>query len=260
MEQSRILLGVAPTRRNLFSREKAILNKEEIYRKLINLGVQFVDIEDICEDGLLYGTGAASRVIEKFKNAKVDAVFFPHVNFGTEDLVGKVAVKLNVPVLLWGPRDNAPLPDGTRETDSQCGLFATGKVLRRFGIPFNYLTNCSVDDELFERGVDNFLKVTNVVKEFRNLRILQISTRPSDFWTMMYNEGELLERFGTEVFPVAMPVLTGLVKSLEQTPSEEVNKTIKYIDQNMEVCIDATAVKTVAALKCAIKQLAEQND
>ena len=39
---------------------------------------------------------------------------------------------MGLPVLLWGPRDERPDENGVRLRDSQCGLFATGKVLRRF--------------------------------------------------------------------------------------------------------------------------------
>ena len=34
---------------------------------------------------------------------------------------------LDVPVLLWGPLDERPEPNGVRLRDTQCGLFATGK-------------------------------------------------------------------------------------------------------------------------------------
>ena len=73
------------------------------------------------------------------------------------------------------------MKNGIRLRDSQCGLFATGKVLRRFRVPFTYLCNCRLTDPEFERGIKNFLAVCNVVKAFRNTRILQIGPRPFDF-------------------------------------------------------------------------------
>ena len=38
--------------------------------------------------------------------------------------------------------------NGVRLRDTQCGLFATGKVLRRFGVPFTYLTNCRLNGQV----------------------------------------------------------------------------------------------------------------
>ena len=100
-----------------------------------------------------------------------------------------------------------------RLRDTQCGLFATGKVLRRFQVPFTYMTNCRLNDPVFERGIRDFLAVCNVVKTFRNMRILQISTRPFDFWSTMCNEGELLEKFNIQLSPIPMPELTDEVEA-----------------------------------------------
>ena len=38
--------------------------------------------------------------------------------------------------------------NGVRLRDTQCGLFATGKVLRRFGVPFTHLTNCRLNGQV----------------------------------------------------------------------------------------------------------------
>ena len=142
--------------------------------------------------------------------------FFPHCNFGTEYEVARLAKELNVPVLLWGPRDERPDENGVRLRDSQCGVIATGKVLRRFQIPFTYMTNCRLNDLQFEKGIRDFQAVCNVVKTFRNMRILQISTRPFDFWSTMCNEGELLEKFNIQLSPVPMPELTKAVKEAKE--------------------------------------------
>ena len=186
-----IKLGFAPTRRSIFSAPDAIKYRNLTAARLRELGIGFVDITDINGEGLLYDDEDMHKIAEKFKREKIDGLFLPHCNFGTEYECARLAKELGVPVLLWGPLDERPEPDGNRLRDSQCGLFATGKVLRRFCVPFTYLTNCRLEDPVFERGVRDFLAVCNVVKAFRNIRILQISTRPFDFWSTMCNEGEL---------------------------------------------------------------------
>lgn len=192
------------------------------------------------------------------KREKVHGLFFPHCNFGSEALVCKVANELKLPILLWGPRDEAPLPDGSRLRDTQCGLFATGKILRRFNLPFTYVTNCWLEDETFERGIKNFIAVANVVKEFKKLRILQISTRPADFWTMMCNEGELLERFGIQIRPISMSEFTDRILELEAENDPEVLETVKFMEDNVEICVPDKDVKRIAALKVAMKRYATE--
>lgn len=174
-----IKLGFAPTRRSIFSAPDAIKYRGLTAQRLRELGVDFVDIDDINEEGLLYSEDDRLKIVEKFRAEGVDGLLLAHCNFGTEYLCARLAKDLNVPVLLWGPLDERPEPDGTRLRDTQCGLFATGKVLRRFGVPFTYLTNCRLSDPVFERGVRDFLAVCNVVKTFRSIRILQIGPGPS---------------------------------------------------------------------------------
>lgn len=148
----RIRIGYAPTRRSIFSAPDAVKYRKLTAERLWELGVDFVDIEDINEEGLLYKEEDWLKIVEKFKQEKVDGLLLAHCNFGTEYECARLAKELNVPVLLWGPLDERPDEEGRRLRDTQCGLFATGKVLRRFQVPFTYLTNCRLNDPVFERG------------------------------------------------------------------------------------------------------------
>ena len=252
-----VKIGFAPTRRSIFSAPDAVKYSNLIREKLEKLGVEFVDIKEFNEDGLLYADEDVIRAAEKFKKEKVDGIFVPHCNFGTEYAVAKLAKEMNVPVLLWGPRDERPDENGIRLRDTQCGLFATGKVLRRFRTPFTYLKNCRIDDPAFERGIYNFLAVCNVVKAFRNTRILQISTRPYDFLTTMCNEGELLEKFNINLAPISMPELTETVKKVKNDISK-VKGTVAYLNEKMDIQIKESEVENVAALKVAMQELAKK--
>ncbi len=253
MEKVRI--GVVATRRNVFSKEEAKKFKDAILIELKKFSVEITDIEDINEEGLLFDEKDVPAVISKMEKNNVDGLFIPHCNFGSEALVSMVASRLKKPVLLWGPRDDAPQADGIRTRDSQCGLFATGKILRRFNVPYTYLTNCKVEDQCFRSGFANFTGVCAAVKAFYGTRVLQIDTRPKDFWTMIVNEGELLEKFGIAVVPVTLPdVMWRLEKILkERTPDLE--DTIKRMGRvDCSPIGDQTDIEKIAALKCALKE------
>ncbi|MFQ7746897.1 MAG: L-fucose/L-arabinose isomerase family protein, partial [Eubacteriales bacterium] len=257
MAKATIKLGYAPTRRSIFSAPDAIKYRGLTRDRLQELGVEFVDIDDINPEGLLYDDRDVAPILKKFREAGVDGLFVPHCNFGTEYVVARLARELKLPVLLWGPRDERPDENGVRLRDSQCGLFATGKVLRRFQVPFTYMTNCRLTDPEFERGIRDFLAVCNVVRVFRHTRILQIAPRPFDFWSTMCNEGELLEKFNIQLSPIPMPELTGMVKKVKEEKTE-VRQVMDYCRENMEVKIKEKELENVAALKVAMKRLAEQ--
>lgn len=252
-----IKLGYAPTRRSIFSAPDAIKYRGLTVQRLTELGVDFVDITDINEEGLLYNDADMLKIAEKFKAEKIDGLFLPHCNFGTEYECARLAKELGVPVLLWGPLDERPEPDGTRLRDTQCGLFATGKVLRRFGVPFTYMTNCRLEDPVFERGLRDFMAVCNVVKTFRHIRILQISTRPFDFWSTMCNEGELLEKFNIQLAPIPMGELVDEVRKNLRNVAET-QEVMTYCRANMNIAIKDDELEKVAAMKVAMKHLAEK--
>jgi L-fucose isomerase and related proteins len=254
---AKIKLGFAPTRRAIFSAPAAVEYRKLTADRLRELGIDFVDIDDINEEGLLYDDAGLEKIIEKFRREKVDGLFLPHANFGTEYECARLAKALNVPVLLWGPRDERPDENGMRLRDSQCGLFATGKVLRRFRVPFTYMNNCNLTDPEFERGIRDFLAVCNVVKVFRHTRILQIGPRPFDFWSTMCNEGELLEKFNIQLAPIPLPELYAEMRKWREEKTE-VAKVVAYCRENMTCRIEDEYLTNVAELKVAMKSLAEK--
>lgn len=220
-----IKLGFAPTRRNIFSADAAIEFANKTRAKLDELGVNYVDIKDVNDDGLLYDDAGLAKITKKFKEENIDGLFIANENFGTEYEVARLAAKLNVPVLLWGPRDEAPAPDGSRRRDTQCGLFAIGKVLRHFNVPFTYIRNSDIDDSSFSRGVIDFIRVCNVVKTFKHTRLLQVGPRPFDFWSVIVNEGELLEKFGIQLSPIPLGELTSHMNNLIEEKDSRIEET-----------------------------------
>lgn len=252
-----IKLGYVPTRRSIFSAPDACKYRDLTAQRLRELHVDFVDITDVNEEGLLYDDEGLTKIEEKFRREKVDGILLAHCNFGTEYECARLAQALNVPVLLWGPLDERPSSNGVRLRDTQCGLFATGKVLRRFGVPFTYLTNCRLDDPVFARGVRDFLAVCNVVRTFRHIRILQIGPRPFDFWSTMCNEGELLEKFHIQLAPVPLPELTAEVKKAKQEKTEAA-MVEQYCRTHMNIQIKDEELENIAALKIAMSHMIQK--
>ena len=251
--ERKIKLGIAPTRRNMFIREEAIKYKSLILDKMREWNLDFVDLEWLNEEGLLYDVSFVDEVEKRFQEEKVDALFIPHCNFGSEEAVCKLAKRLGKPVLLWGPRDDAPLKDGLRQRDSQCGLFATSKVLSKMGVPFTYIENCWIDDPAFEKGVKRFLQTASVVKAFRNMKIGQIDTRPGAFWSVMCNESELLEKFNIEIVPLTLVDLqTGIGRQMADH-FEEVQSTALKIKKDFIYDFSDKDMEKMAALKLVLK-------
>jgi L-fucose isomerase-like protein len=202
--------------------------------------------------------------IEKlFRDSGVDALFFPHANFGQEESVAKIALDMKLPVLLWGPRDEAPPPKGAlnRQTDIQCGLFATSKALSRYGVPFTYIENCSLDSPVLDREIESFTRVASSLKACKGLRILQLSTRPWQFLSVMVNESQLLEKFGIQTIPIESSEIIKVINNILANNNDGINalisewkKTFSFDEATVPV------LKKMAAIELGVIEMAEKYD
>jgi len=259
MRGKKLKLGYAPTRRGSFSKEEAGRFRELTLEKIKGFGAEIVDIDWLNDEGLLFEIEQADEVAERFRRESVDAVFVPHCNFGTEEAVGRLAREMRVPLLLWGPRDDAPDESGLRLRDTQCGLFATSKVLRRLGAPFTYIVNSWLDDPVFENGFRTFVAAASAANAFKNMRIGQVAPRPGAFWTMMCNEGELLERFGLEVVPLTLSEIVERTKAKVSDEKKAVADGVGEIKNILDTSdCSEEVLQTLVGLKMSLIEWADE--
>src|SRR5664280_2152475 len=168
------VLGFCPIGKFVFSHEEALRFKREIRERLDRWQIRVAELEGVLPDGIVRDQKHVEPAVRHFQNQRIDALFIPHCNFGTEGAAAMIAKRCGVPTLLWGPRDEAPLPEGTRLRDSLCGMLATSGVLRALRVPFTYIENCHIDEEPFRYGVNRFIRAARVVKTLKSMRIGQI--------------------------------------------------------------------------------------
>lgn len=262
MKKQNIVLGVAPTKRGFLSMEEAKRQKDKfmsVIREIHPDVVTLVDIDDLCENGILYETEKIPQVVEKFRRAKIDALFTPHCDFGEEQCAAGVAAAMKVPTLVWGARDERPNTDESRGRDTQCGMFACTKVMRRFGVRYSYIWNCETESEDFRDGFDSFIRVVAVVKTVKNLRIAKFGARPEPFMSVMANEGDLATKLGVTVVPVSP---TAVAARMDQLIEEHSTCLTGYVE-NVKRRMDSSSMKEetvvrAAAAKLAIQELMEK--
>lgn len=219
----RRLIKEPPKRIGMFQSDYAVDNKNATLRYLRDNyqdeNTTFIDLEWLNEEGLLRLPEDCERVAEYFKQEKIDALFIVNCNFGEERCASEVAKKLNVPTLLWGPRDRNFTND-LRYTDTQCGLFAISKGLKRANVKFSYIENCDVDAPQFDKGIKQFFSVACMVKNFKDMKIVQIGARLKPFKSIMYNELELAEKFGFDIISVNLVEAINEMKSIYENERE----------------------------------------
>lgn len=261
---TKVKLGFIPIKRNVFDMQAPIDCKYAVEKKIHSLcpaAVEIIDCNDLVPDGLIYELKDIERVVSKMKAEKVDGIFIAHCNFGTEEVAVRIAKQLDVPVLLWGPRDVKPTPEKIRLQDTQCGLFASSKGMLRLGKVYSYIVNCHVDDKRFAKGFVEFLQTTGIVQAFRTkLRILQIGSRPRPFLSVMCNEDEIFGKFGVEVVPQPFYEIVNKVNDMIAADTPEFNEKLRELTGRVDCSrMKSDDIKRVVALIDVIYSLAEQN-
>lgn len=258
MLQFSIKIGLVPIRRDVTARPGAFNweRAEERCAKAVRYikdnfageRISFVDLEGINDVGVLFSERDVDAVVRRFRAENVDAVFLINGNFGNEEVAGMVAKAIGKPVLLWGPQDDVFEPDGTRYTDSQCGLFGMSRMLQRMNIPFTYIENCFIEDPIFWEGFLRFAGVACAEKNFTGMRIAQVGCRPKPFCSVICNESELMEKFDVRLIPVNLAVVEDKFNRILATRQEELAEGAKKLRQmyQMDAASDEAAEKIYA--------------
>lgn len=269
----KIKIGLAPMRRNTTDRPKGTFLTwhsaierghrfvDYIEKNFTSENVEFVDIKGIGMPGqdLMFDDESALAVIDRFKAEKVDAVFIINCNFGNEEAAADVAKALGKPVLLWAPLDDEYYVDGMRPTDSQCGLFGVSRQMQRFHIPFSHLPCCRVESEEFKNGFDSFVRVACMVKNFTGMRIGQVGLRPAPFYSVIWNEGDLMEKFGVKIIPINFALIEQRMKAVMEENPPEKQEIAEYILKNYKLDdLTPQYVDRMAAYTVMYKRLFEE--
>lgn len=264
MYRQKIVLGVVPVKRSFLSMEEAVRQKEgfmKVIRSVKPELVEIVDIEELSENGILYEMEKTPAVVEKLKAAGIDALFLPFCDFGEEQAAASVAASFDVPVLVWGARDERPNSFEARGRDTQCGMFAATKVLQRFGVKYSYIFNCETSSERFRNGFENFLRTAAVVKAIRGLRIAKIGDRPVPFMSVMTNEANLISRFGMVCVPISPSAVVKRMEEILKENGEEFQAGYADLMERMDCGkTEQEYVKKAVGVKIAVKQLMEENN
>lgn len=268
----KVKIGLVPMRRNTTNRpaktfltwvsaeERGHRFVEYIENHFADEHVSFVDSKGLgCAD-LIYDDKSAEEIVARFKQEAVDAILIINCNFGNEEAAADIARAIGKPVLLWAPLDDEYYVDGMRPTDSQCGLFGVSRQMQRYHIPFSHVPSCEVDSEEFRTGFDRFVRVSCMVKNFTGLRIGQVGLRPSPFYSVIWNEGELMERFGLRIKPFNLAVLQDEFRWVLENRKEEIARFEAYLTDHYRMDeLTPQYLTRMAALVVTYKKIMDEN-
>ena len=266
-----VKIGLVPIRRDCtprpgifnweYAEERARKTVAYIEEHFTSENISFVDLKSINEVEVLYNEKDVQPVVDLMRKERADAIFIINSNFGNEEVAAMVTKELGLPVLLWGPLDDVFEPDGSRHTDSQCGLFGVSRQMQRYCVPFSYIENCRVSDPIFADGLDKFVRVACMIKNFRGMRIAQVGLRPKPFCSVIFNEGELMQRFGMHIIPVNMAVIIDKYNRILKERDAELEEGAKILFERYQMDKDTPPLaKKIYAFVLLYKEIFEEYD
>lgn len=239
-----VRIGLIPMRRNTTNRpaktfltwvsaeERGARFVKYIEEHFASDKVSFVDTKGLgCAD-LIFDDASAAAAAERMKRENVDALLIINCNFGNEEAAADLAKAVGKPVCLWAPLDDEYYVDGMRPTDSQCGLFGVSRQFQRYNLPFSHIPCCRVEEDAFREGFDRFVRVSCMVKNFSGLRVGQIGTRPAPFFSVIWNEGELMQKLGLRIIPINFAIVLDRFKKAQETKRSEIAGYMDYFRKN----------------------------
>ena len=259
----KVKIGLMPNRREVFNintaREEYDIIMPIIHAQMPEY-VEWVEIDDICEQGMACHIDDIDKIVKKFKEADIDAIFSPFCDFGEESVVAGVAKQFMLPTLIWGTRDKVSTYEH-REKETQCGVFAATKVLMNYGVTFSYIWNCEADSPDFVAGFEKFVRVVNVMKNLRNANIASIGDRPAGFYSVIHSQLHLIKNFNISVKPIGTSMIDGEMQRILQENSPELQAYIEDFKSRIDVSEveDPDYVPKTCAGVMAIENLMKKN-
>jgi L-fucose isomerase-like protein len=74
-----------------------------------------------------------------------------------------------------------------------------------------------------------------MVKNFTNLRIGQVGARPAPFYSVIWNEGQLMERFGLRIIPINMAILQDRFLKVKEEKQEQIAHFVQVFKDNYQM-------------------------
>ena len=84
MSRRRFTLAFCPIGKFVFSHEGRDAAEAGCCAQIERLGIDYVDLETVLPDGMVRDQKHVEPVVEHFRDQRIDALFIPHCNFGTE--------------------------------------------------------------------------------------------------------------------------------------------------------------------------------
>jgi L-fucose isomerase-like protein len=254
-----VKLGVIPAHRGVMDRNFSLDRRRRLLEAFSRVeGLEIVvPGEEHTPGGLVAGEQDARRCAELFAGQKLDGVVLAVLGYGDEKSALQVVEQLRgLPVFLIAMME--PIPEGKfLEGASVGGMLPISYGLHKRNIPFTFGGVFDPEDAALRAELDGFVRVCAAVRLLRGARIGMIGFRPYDFEVCIFNEGLLLEKYGTKTVPLNLIDLKAQIDAIPDT-DPKVASVVKEIASAFSLPCAPGELAKIAKLETVMLRWAEE--
>ena len=213
--------------------------------------------ETLTPGGLVSCEQDAHKTAELFARQKLDGVIVAVLGYGDEKSVLQIVEQQRgLPVFLFAMKE--PIPDGGfLEGASVGGMLPISYGLHKRNIPFTFAGVFDPEAAALREALDWFTRVCAAVRLLRGARIGMIGFRPYDFEVCIFNEGLLLEKYGTKTVPLNLIDLKAHVDGIKDS-DPKVASVVKEIGAAFALPCSPGELARIAKLEMVMLRYAEE--
>lgn len=227
----KINLGFVPSHRRMFKRSEPWAKELRDRTLKILEEIDFLNIvapdEELTGNGLVQTDEDAEKVIQLFKEKRVEGIIIEAVDFGDEVSAALIASALSKPTILFATKEPPFTSEGERVSDSFCGTISIGSALYRRKIPFIWGGIVFPEEKEFISSIENFARTCIVVNGFLRARIGLVGPRPESFETCALDEVTLIRTFGQRVIPISLVEAGTIVEDIDDQEICKITQSIR---------------------------------
>ncbi len=160
--------------------------------------------------------------ISEFKKAEVDVIVMVYGAFTGDDVCCAFADALNIPIILWAPREESWVRDGRLYANGLCSATMNGASLKRIGADYRILFG-NYDEPRVQKKLDDIIGAYATVKNIKGLTYGLFGYRPTAFYNCSFDEITIRKTFGINIEETDLKVVFDTMESLSK---EEVGAEI----------------------------------
>lgn len=257
--------GLIITTRSFFPSHLVKTAKEEITKKLTDLGYDYVMVSEKDTDlGAVLSYDEAVTCAKLFKaNAEdISGIIVILPNFGEETGVADAIelASLDVPILVQACDDDFDKMGLDNRRDAFCGKLSLCNNLYQRGIKFSTTKThtCKITSDAFTDDLLNFAAVCRITSGVKNMRIAAIGARPSAFHTVRFSEKILQKhKIGVHTVDMSEIIFTAMNMPTDDTVTVKVAEIKAY--GNIPADISDEKILKQAKLCIAMENFVDDN-